>query len=99
MINLGRVHGLEDIMAQPQRDSSTPGSSMKQKRLVSVNGKEKNRIVCGIEIKNWTKFHLTQPQCFVEHGKVSSSPTSVRPREKAVMVIVLERFIVCSTCS
>ena len=44
------------------------------------------RVVCGIEIENWTKYPFGDPQTRLQRGYVSHPATTVQPATRGVMV-------------
>ncbi|XP_052067710.1 tereporin-Ca1-like [Mytilus californianus] len=43
-------------------------------------------IVCGIQVENWTKFTLTNPNTTLEWGYLSSPATNIQPATREAMV-------------
>lgn len=43
-------------------------------------------VVCGIQVENWTKFPLTNPNTTLEWGYLSSPATNIQPATREAMV-------------
>ena len=48
------------------------------------------RVVCTIEVENWTKYNLVNPHATIKKGELQSSPVLIRPtlREKFVSFVI-----------
>ncbi|XP_071126466.1 tereporin-Ca1-like isoform X1 [Mytilus edulis] len=67
-------------------DSTRLGSSLQGTNLSTMMTNKHYRTVVGIEIANWTKYHLTSPEVNIYSGYISMPPVSVRPGQKEGMI-------------
>lgn len=67
-------------------NSTRLGSSLHGTNLSLMMTYKQYRTVVGIEITNWTKYHLTSPELNIYSGYVSMPPVSVRPGHKEGMI-------------
>ncbi|XP_063414984.1 tereporin-Ca1-like [Mytilus trossulus] len=66
--------------------STRLGSSVQGTNLSTMMTNKHYRTVVGIEISNWTKYHLTSPEVYIYSGYISAPPVSVQPGQKEVMI-------------
>ncbi|CAC5408985.1 unnamed protein product [Mytilus coruscus] len=69
------------------RDSTRLGSSLHGTNLSTLMTNTNYGIVVGIEITNWTKYHLTEPKTKTYSGYISTPAVSVRPGHKEAMIV------------
>ncbi|KAK7501867.1 hypothetical protein BaRGS_00006953 [Batillaria attramentaria] len=56
------------------------------------------RVVCGIEVNNWTRFLLTEPMVRPAKGVVKTPPDAVLPGHRGVMVVRKSWGLLSGTC-
>lgn len=66
--------------------STRLGSSLHGTNMSTMMTNTQYRTVVGIEITNWTRYHLTSPEVNIRSGYISVPPVSVQPGHKESMI-------------
>lgn len=81
--------------------STRVGQSLQGTNLSTLMTNKSYGIVVGIEITNWTRYHLTEPKTKTYSGYISTPAVSIVPEHKEAMVniyhVLLRRSSIVST--
>ncbi|CAG2215772.1 unnamed protein product [Mytilus edulis] len=73
-------------MVTSMGESTRLGSSLHGTNLSTMMSNKLYRTVVGIEITNWTRYHLSSPEVNIYSGYISMPPVSVQPGHKECMI-------------
>nr|UYP38778.1 mytiporin 12 [Mytilus galloprovincialis] len=74
-------------MMKSMSSSTRFGQSLHGTNLSTLMTNKRYGIVVGIEITNWTKYHLTEPKTKTYSGYISTPAVSILPGHKDAMIV------------